>query len=131
MFSLLGPGKGDDQTANVDRALNTLRRSMRALLPLEVLQPLITQTEERLQRFPSIKSRKPTARMGINARLPQLLLHPQSPWLTVHILQRKMLLSWKCRRCDWNPESCRCLYFLPPSTSDSLLPGTVCAQAGK
>ena len=42
---------------------------MRVLLPLKYLSVLITQTKEKLQRFPSIRSRKPTARMGINAHL--------------------------------------------------------------
>ena len=113
----LGPGKGDDQTGNVDGALNTLRRSMRALLPLECPSGLITQTEERLQRFPSIKSRKPTARMGINARLLSFF-SPTVPVVDCPHPAEEDAAQLEMQELRLEPRILLLSAFLPPSTSD-------------
>jgi hypothetical protein len=91
---------------------------------------LITQTEEKLQRFPSIRSREPMARTGINARLLSFF-SSTVPVVDCPHPAEEDAAHLECRSWDWNPEFCCCLHFFLHLPLTPLLPVTVCVQAGK
>ena len=99
-------------------------------MPLKCLSALITQTKEKLQRFPSIRSRKPTARMGINAYLLNFF-SPAVPVVDCPHPAEEDAAHLEMQELRLEPRIPLCLHFFLHLPLTPLLPVTVYVQAGK